>query len=151
LPTPYEVPSTVMNKVTAQYLKGNVDEITPPTWASLVKTGAHTEKAPEDPEWWYTRCASILRKIYMKGPIGIERLRSEYGGRRDRGSRKKHAIKGSGAIVRLGLKQLEAAGLVAKLGTKGRVISKEGRHLLDRLATQIREEFEKENPELKKY
>ncbi len=151
MPTPYDVPPDLLIRVTSQYLKKNVDEVTPPDWATIVKTGPHAERPPEDPEWWYTRCASILRKLYLKGPIGVERLRSEYGGRQDRGAMKERAVKGSGAIVRLALKQLEAAGLVDRVGNRGRVVSREGRRLLDRLSTQIKEELEKKNPELRKY
>ena len=87
----------------------------------------------------------------MKGPIGIARLRAEYGGRSDRGVRPEHARKGSGAIIRKALQQLEAAGLVETLRKKGRVLTGGGRRLLDRLSTEIKEELEKEYPELKKY
>ena len=123
----------------------------PPEWASFVKTGVHKERPPENPDWWYIRCASLLRKIYIKGPIGIERLRSEYGGRKDRGVRPEHTKKGSGAIIRNALKQLEEAGLVETLNGRGRVITSKGRRLLDLLSTEIKRELEKEIPELKIY
>jgi small subunit ribosomal protein S19e len=151
LPTPYDIPTSILIKRLAKYLKDNVDKIVPPAWAVFVKTGSHTERPPNNPDWWFTRCASFLRKIYMKGPIGIARLRSEYGGRIDRGVRPEHARKGGGAIIRNALKQLEAAGLVETLRKKGRVLTGEGRRLLDRLSTEIKEELEKKRPELKKY
>jgi small subunit ribosomal protein S19e len=87
----------------------------------------------------------------MKGPIGVQRLRSEYGGRLDRGVRPEHAREGGGAIIRNALQQLAAAGLVETLGTKGRVVTSEGRRLLDAVATEIKSELEKQLPELKKY
>jgi len=128
-----------------------VDEVTPPEWASYVKTGSHAERPPQNPDWWFIRCASILRKIYMKGPIGVSRLRREYGGRVDRGVRPEHSRKGGGNIIRKALQQLEEAGLVEKLGNRGRVVSPRGRSLLDKLATEIKRELEKEIPELAKY
>jgi len=151
LPTPYDVPASLLIERLAEYLKKNVDEILPPPWAPFVKTGSHKERPPQDPDWWYTRCASLLRKIYVKGPIGIEHLRAEYGGRKDYGVRPEHASKGGGAIIRKALQQLESAGLVETIKGKGRVISKEGRRLLDRLSTEIKRELEREIPELKKY
>jgi len=151
LPTPYDVPPALLIERLSKYLKMNVDEIKPPPWASIVKTGAHAERPPQDPDWWFVRCASLLRKIYVKGPIGIERLRSEYGGRKDRGVLPEHSRKGSGAIIRKALQQLEEAGLVETVKGGGRMITPKGRSLLDSLSTEIKRKLEKVNPELKKY
>ncbi len=151
MPTVYDVPSTILIERLAKYLKEYVTEVEPPAWALFVKTGVHKERPPENPEWWYTRCASLLRKIYLKGPIGVEHLRAEYGGRKDFGVRPEHACKGSGAIIRKALQQLEAAGLVETVKGKGRVVTNKGRSLLDKLATEIKKELEKEISELRKY
>ena len=151
MPTPYDVPASILIERLARHLKEEVDAIVPPSWASLVKTGSHVQRPPQNPDWWFTRCASLLRKIYVKGPIGIERLRSEYGGRIDRGVRPEHARKGGGAIIRKALQQLQAAGLVEPLRNRGRVVTSEGRRLLDRLSTEIKGNLEKTMPELKKY
>jgi len=53
--------------------------------------------------------------------------------------------------VRKIMQQLEAAGLVETVKSKGRVLTKEGRRTLDKLASEIQEELEKMQPELKKY
>jgi len=151
LPTPYDVPASILIERLARYLRDEVDEIVPPEWAPFVKTGSHAERSPQDPNWWFTRCASILRKVYLKGPIGVGHLRLEYGGRVDRGAKPEHTRKGGGNIIRKALQQLEAAGLVEKLGTRGRVVTREGRRLLDQLSSEIKKELEKEYPELKKY
>ena len=150
MPTPYDVPASILIERLARYLRENVDEVIPPPWASFAKTSSHAEGSPQDPDWWFTRCASLLRKIYVKGPVGISRLRSEYGGRIDRGVRPEHARKGGGAIIRKALQQLEAAGLV-ETRTRGRVVTRGGRQLLDKLATEIKGELEKKHPELEKY
>jgi len=125
--------------------------VQPPPWAPLVKTSTHTQRQPEDSDWWFTRTASVLRKTYIEGPIGTERLRAEYGGRKSLGVRRQHARKGGGSNVRKILQQLEAAGLVATTKGRGRVLTKEGRRVLDRIAAEIKEELEKTQPELKKY
>lgn len=151
MPTPYDVPASILIERLARHLKEEVDAIAPPPWASFVKTGSHVQGPPQNPEWWFTRCASLLRKIYMKGPIGIERLRSQYGGRIDRGVRPEHARKGGGTIIRKALQQLQAAELVEPLKNRGRVVTGKGRRLLDKLSTEIKVNLEKTKPELKKY
>lgn len=151
MPTPYDVPANLLIQRLAEYLKDEVDQITPPSWASIVKTGSHAERPPQNADWWYIRCASILRKVYLHGPIGIQRLRAEYGGRKDRGVKPEHTRKGSGAILRKALQQLEEAKLVETQHRRGRTVTKRGRSLLDRLSTEIKKELEKQLPELKRY
>jgi small subunit ribosomal protein S19e len=151
LPTPYDIPPPVLIKRLTRYLKEEVEEINAPEWALFAKTGVFSQRPPQNPDWWFVRCASILRKIYVKGPIGIEKLRQEYGGRIDRGARPEHARKGSGAIVRNSLKQLQTAGLVKPQKNNGRVVTNKGRQLLDRISTELKRELEKSLPELTKY
>ncbi|HDI01851.1 MAG TPA: 30S ribosomal protein S19e [Candidatus Bathyarchaeota archaeon] len=156
MPTPYDVPADMLIRRLAKYLREEVDEVRPPEWAIFVKTGPHAQRPPQDPNWWYVRCASLLRKLYMHGPIGVERLRSMYGGRKDRGHRPEHHVKAGGSIIRKALQQLEAAGLVMKAVDEkghviGRVLTPKGRSLLDRIATEVKRELEEVMPELKKY
>ena len=151
MPTPYDIPAPVLVERLARHLREEVDMIVPPAWASFAKTGSHTQRPPQNPEWWFTRCASLLRKIYVKGPIGIERLRSEYGGRIDKGVKPEHVRKGGGAIIRKALQQLQAAGLAEPLRNRGRVVTSEGRRLLDKLSTELKKNLEKTQPELGKY
>ena len=151
MPTPYDIPASVLIEKLAKHLKDEVDEITPPAWSEFAKTGVHTERPPTDPDWWFVRCASVLRKIYVKGPIGVELLRQEYGGRLDGGAKPEHASKGGGAIVHNAIKQLQKAGLVRPYKTEGRVVTSQGRQLLDRLSTELKKDLEKTIPELAKY
>jgi small subunit ribosomal protein S19e len=135
--TIYEVPAAILNREIVSELK-NIDELKPPAWASFVKTGVFREKSPTDPDWWYVRLASLLRKIYVYGPIGVNRLRIKYGGRQRKGNRREHFKKGAGKIIRFGLQQLETLGLVEKKDAKsGRIISAKGRSLMDRTANKI--------------
>jgi len=151
VPTPFDVPASILIERLAEYLKENFDAIEPPSWTAYVKTGVHAERAPQNPGWWYIRCASLLRKIYIFGPIGVERLRAKYGGRKNMGSRLKHAAKGGGAIIRKALQQLEKAGLVQIIKGRGRIVTPEGRKLLDTLSADIKREIEKVIPALSKY
>lgn len=151
MPTPYDIPAQIFIEKLARYVKDNIDQVTPPPWAPYVKTGSFATRQPQDPDWWFTRCASILRKTYTKGPIGVERLRAQYGGRKDGGVRPEHVRKGAGGNIRKVFQQLEAAGLVENLKGQGRVLSSEGRRLLDTIATELKVELQKKIPELAKY
>lgn len=150
MPTPYEVPANLLIARVADRLKQE-GKITPPDWSRYVKTGVHREKSPLNPEWWFERVAAILRKVYIKGPIGSSRLAAEFGGRVDRGVKPYRARKGSRSIARHSLQQLEDAGYLEKLQKRGRVISPSGRRLLDKLSRDILNELAKENVELAKY
>ncbi|OYT42114.1 MAG: 30S ribosomal protein S19e [Candidatus Aenigmarchaeota archaeon ex4484_224] len=114
-------------------------EIEEPLWAKFVKSGVHKERPPEQEDFWYIRAASILRRLYLNGPVGVERLRSYYGGRKKRGRRPERFRKASGAIIRKILQQLENAGLVQKVDKKGRILTPKGRSLLDRIAKEVYE------------
>lgn len=149
--TALEVPADLLIKRVAEKLKG-IAQIKPPVWAYFVKTGVHKEKPPEDPDWWYVRAASMMRKMYKSNePIGIETFRTIYGGRQNRGSAPEHFRKASGSIARKILQQLEAAGLVVKVPGKGRTLSPMGRSLLDKTAKEILEELVKERKDLEIY
>lgn len=149
--TPYDVPANKLIEKLAKYLKDNVDKVAPPPWASLAKTGSHVEKQPQNPDWWYTRSASLMRKIYIHGPIGIEKLRAEYGGSSGPGRRPEHAAKAGGSSIRKAMQQLTAAELIEASKTRGRVVSKKGRKLMQELASEIGKELTKDIPELEKY
>jgi len=136
--TVYDVPSEKLIANVAQKLKAS-GAVNPPEWAEFVKTGVHAEKAPIQADWWYTRAASVLRKVYVKGPIGTSKLAAEYGGFNDRGSKPNKAVKGSRSIVRKALMQLEAAGLVAKNKNNGRVVTPKGQAMLDSAAKELSE------------
>jgi len=151
LTTVYDVPADILIDRLSKYLKENVREVKPPEWAAYVKTGSHVERAPHNPDWWYVRAASILRKLYIKGPIGVSRLRKLYGGRKRRGVKPAHFRRAGGSIIRHILQQLEEAGLAEKDGNRGRILTPKGRSLLDALAARIKRELERQIPELKAY
>jgi small subunit ribosomal protein S19e len=149
--TAYDVPADVLIDKLSDYMKESMREVQPPEWADYVKTGSHAERVPQNPDWWYVRTASILRKLYMNGPVGVSKLRKDYGGRKRRGVRPAHFAKAGGNIIRTILQQLEQVGLAQKDGIKGRNVSGKGRSLLDAMATQIKRDLDRERPELRNY
>jgi small subunit ribosomal protein S19e len=134
-----EVHAAVLIKRASEELK-KLKELTPPQWSHFVKTGAHKERPPEQPDWWYIRAASLLRRIYIDGPVGVSRLRTYYGGRQNRGQAPEHFRKAGGKIVRVILQQLEQAGLVAKAERRGRKLTQKGSTMLEQIAEQIKAE-----------
>ncbi len=77
--TLYDVPTKELIDEVAKKLQ-NDKSIVLPEENRYVITGVHKENPPSNKDWWYVRCAAILRKIYIKNTIGIEQLRAEYGG-----------------------------------------------------------------------
>ncbi len=120
---------------TAEELKKKMQK---PEWAKFVKTGMGRERVPEDPDWWYMRSASVLRQIYLEGPVGVSRLRSFYGGLHRRGHKPAHFAKSGGKIIRTILQDLEKNNLVEKADKRGRKITKEGQKFIDGMAKAVK-------------
>lgn len=119
----------------AEKLKGM--RLEKPGFVGLVKTGAHVQRPPQQENFWYVRCASIMRHAYTKNSVGTGRLRRHYGGRKSRGVKpQRHAISG-GSTIRKAMQQLEKAGLMIKEKNGGRRLSPKGRALLDLAAKEV--------------
>jgi len=132
----YDVDPSKLVDATAEELKSIIEQ---PEWTLYVKTGVHKERNPADKAWWYKRCASILRKVYVLGPIGTSKLRRYYGGRKNRGHKPDKTYKGSSSITRRALQSLEKAELITKSNNerKGRIVSPKGQSFVDKIATKL--------------
>ncbi len=133
--------ATIYDKDTNELIAKASEElkkvIKAPEWAQFVKTGVHKERPPVEKDWFYKRAAAILRSVYIKGPIGTNKLRIKYGGRKNRGYAPEKFYRGSGNIIRKALQQLEEAGLIKKAEKgvhKGRMITPKGKSFLDKLS-----------------
>ncbi|MCK9307263.1 MAG: 30S ribosomal protein S19e [Methanoculleus sp.] len=147
--TVYDIPADMFIRQAAEELKKN-PQIQPPDWAAFAKTGVHKEMPPENDDWWYVRAASVLRRIYTDGPVGAQRMRSIYGGKRNRGPAPSQFRKGSGAIVRKLFQQLEATGYVSQT-RGGRTVTAAGRAFLDNTANGLKAQATEIAPGLAKY
>lgn len=110
----------------------------PPEWAGFVKTGVSRERPPTQDNWWYLRAASMLRKMYMGGELGVSKFRKVYGGRKNRGHKPEHKYKSSGKIIRKILQQMESEGLVKSEKGKSRGITTKGKAFLDNVARSMK-------------
>jgi small subunit ribosomal protein S19e len=84
-----------------------------PAWNDIVKTAVFKELAPSDPDWFYVRCASIARHLYIRR-AGVGALTKVYGGNKHRGVRPSHFSRSSSNILRKCLQALESVKLVEK-------------------------------------
>ena len=133
--TIYDVEASAYVKALAENLK-KIEEFEMPQWALFVKTSTARARPPATEGWWHLRAASILRQIYINGIIGVSKLRTRYGGKKDRGMAPKRFYKGSGKVIRTILQQAEKAGFLEKVKDKksGRKLTAKGKEFLDEAA-----------------
>ena len=67
---------------------------------SIDVTNVSKELAPYDEDWYFIRCASIARHIYIRSPIGVSTVCKIYGVRRNNGTKPSHWSAGSGTVAR---------------------------------------------------
>ncbi|MBI2582045.1 30S ribosomal protein S19e [Candidatus Woesearchaeota archaeon] len=136
-----------LNKKVAEELKKQ-KLVQPTVWSKFVKTGHHKDRLPDNPEWWYARSAAVLRSVAKLGPVGTEKLRTKFGGRKRRGYLPGHFYKASGSILRKILQQLEKSGLIQQTQKgvhKGRILTPKGTSLLDKIAVQMSKQEHKDS------
>jgi small subunit ribosomal protein S19e len=124
----YEMPADEFNTKLAEALKA-FPEIKEPEWAGFVKTGVSRKRPPQEDDFWYKRVASILRQIYVNKVVGVNRLRTRYGSKKNRGYKPERFRRASGKMIRVSLQQAEASGLLEKFNESG---SRAGRKLTDK-------------------
>ena len=138
-------PNDLVNKAAEELKKQKLVE--PTEWSKFVKTGHHKDRLPDSADWWYYRSASILRSIAKLGPVGTQKLRTKYGGKKNRGHKPEHRYNASGSIIRKILQQLEKSELIKQTEKgvhKGRILTPKGNSLLNKIAVQIDKTARKE-------
>jgi len=128
----YELNSQEYNSKLAEALK-KIPEFQEPEWAKFVKSGPAKERPINEPDFWYKRAASVLRQIYRKKIVGVNRLRTRYGSKKNRGVRPERFQRAGGKIIRTILQQSDRAGFteIAK-GIRGVKERKPGRQLTEK-------------------
>ncbi|MCK9596821.1 40S ribosomal protein S19 [Candidatus Pacearchaeota archaeon] len=134
----YEMNPQEYNLKLAEALK-KVEEFQEPEWVQFVKSSSGKQRPIEEADFWYKRAASILRQIYKNKIVGVNRLRTKYGSKKNRGMRPERFVKSGGKIIRTILQQADKAGFteIVKVvkGTKekrpGRKISAKGKAFLE--------------------
>ena len=145
----HDVPSGKLISALAEQMK-SLPSVQEPDWAKFVKTGSHAERPPTSSDWWFSRAASLLRKVYLHGPVGLSDLERTYGGSKALHYFPKHHRDAGGSSIRVILRQLEQAELVSKT-PKGRVLTSKGRAMLDKVSNEHFTALSKENKTLERY
>lgn len=134
----YEINAQEYNLKLAEALK-KIPEFEVPKWVAFVKSGAGKERPIDDEDFWHKRAASVLRNIYRKGSVGVEKLRTKYGSKKNKGFKPEEFRKASGKIIRVILQQSDRAGFTeiqkAVKGVRskrpGRVLTERGKKFLE--------------------
>lgn len=81
--------------------------------------------------------ASIARRVYLRGGVGVGEFSRIYGGLKSNGARRPHYAAGARGVIRHILQQLQELDLVAKRKErKGRFLTRNGQRELDTIAGQ---------------
>ena len=132
--TVYDVKAEPLIQIVADELE---DEIEAPEWTKFAKSGVQNERPANQENWYHIRTAAVLRKIYLDGPLGVSRLRTIYGGRKNNGHGPEHHEKASGKVIRTALQKLEENGLVETEEGEGRRITDKGKNFLDQKSDEV--------------
>lgn len=130
----YDVKAEPLIQEVAEDLENDIEA---PEWTKFAKTGVGRERTPQQENWYHIRAASILRRIYMDGPLGVSRLRTIYGKRKNHGHGPEHQSKASGKVIRTALQKLEEKGYLETEEGEGRRITSEGKSFLDEKAAEL--------------
>jgi small subunit ribosomal protein S19e len=136
----YDLTPQEYNLKLASALK-SIPEFKEPDWAKFVKSSPSKERPIEDENFWHKRAASILKQIYKKKIVGVNRLRTKYGSKKNRGMKPERFMRAGGKIIRTILQQADKAGFTEAVkeikGTKekrmGRKMTPKGKKFLENL------------------
>jgi small subunit ribosomal protein S19e len=137
--TVYDFDQQEYNLKLAEALK-KIPEFKKPKWAEFVKSSSSKERPIEDEDFWHKRAASILKQLYKRKIVGVNRLRIKYGSKKNRGYQPEIFRKAGGKIIRTILQQSDKAGLTevmkSKKGTKiksGRQLTQNGKTFMEEI------------------
>ena len=135
----YDLNQQEYNLKLAEALK-QISEFKAPEWSKFVKSSPSKERPIDDEDFWHKRAASVLKQIYNRKIVGVNRLRTKYGSKKNRGMKPEAFKKAGGKIIRTILQQSDQAGFTeivkAQKGTKikpGRQITEKGKSFMEEI------------------
>jgi small subunit ribosomal protein S19e len=150
--TLYDVPAEDLIEAVTERL-ADEDDVAAPDWSRFAKTGTGRELPPEQEDFWQRRAASLLRKVAINGPVGIQKLEREYGSTKQGSTRYRvrpnQSTEGSGKIIRTALQQLQDAGYIEIAQGEGRQVTGDGQSFLDDTAGEVLQDLDR--PDLERY
>ncbi|MCL5430121.1 MAG: 30S ribosomal protein S19e [Candidatus Marsarchaeota archaeon] len=136
----YDTNPQELVKAAAQKLKEKVKK---PDYINYVKSGSDKERTPQDPDFFFVRSASVLRQVYLNGPVGVSRLRTRYGSGKEHRVHRHHHIRSGGSVISDSFKALEQLNYIKKT-KRGRVITPQGKSFLDKTCKEIKGDVKKD-------
>uniref|UniRef100_A0A146LKB3 40S ribosomal protein S19 n=1 Tax=Lygus hesperus TaxID=30085 RepID=A0A146LKB3_LYGHE len=123
-------------KVAARHFKQE-GKLFVPNCTEIVKTAHGRERAPQNTDWYYIRCAAVLRAIYLRPGVGYGGLSKRFASKKNYGSRPEHTVRAAQGLLHWSCKSLTKLGLVESGIKSGQRITKKGRKFADSLAFQV--------------
>jgi small subunit ribosomal protein S19e len=124
-----------INETIAKVAEALKSKIKAPDWTEFTKTSAGKDRLPDEDDWYYKRAAAVLRTVYIRGPIGVNKLRVKFGSKKNRGHKPSKFYKAGGKVIRTILQQLEKSELIIQKtikNHKGRVVTNKGMSFMDK-------------------
>lgn len=116
-----------------------IPEIKVPEWSAFVKSSPGKERPIDEPDFWYKRTASIMKQFYKMEIVGVGRLRTKYGSKKNRGYKPERFMKAGGKIIRTILQQLDTAGFTEMTKPPKGIRERSGRKLTQKGKTFMEE------------
>ena len=129
--TVYNLDQQEYNLKLAEALK-KIPEFKKPEWVEFVKSSSSKERPIDDEDFWHKRAASILKQLYKRKIVGVNRLRTKYGSKKNRGYAPEKFRKAGGKIIRTIFQQSDQAGLTEIMKSKKGTKIKSGRQLTEK-------------------
>lgn len=127
----YDLDQQEYNLKLAEALK-KIPEFKKPEWVDFVKSSSSKERPIDDEDFWHKRAASILKQLYKRKIVGVNRLRTKYGSKKNRGYQPETFRKAGGKIIRTIFQQSDNAGLTEIIKSKRGTKIKSGRQLTEK-------------------
>ncbi|CAG9578028.1 40S ribosomal protein S19-like protein [Leishmania major strain Friedlin] len=108
-----------------------------PNCTEIMKSSHGRERAPQNPDWYYIRCAAVLRAIYLRPGVGYGGLSKRFGNKKNYGSRPEHTVTSSTGPLHWACKSLTKLGLVEPGAQSGQRLTRKGHKFADSLAFQV--------------
>lgn len=135
--------ATVRDVPAAKFVKGlaaqlkREGKLMVPNIAEFAKTSHGRERAPQNDDWYYTRCAAVLRRVYLR-PAGLGGLSKPFGNKKNKGCLPEATIRAATGPLHWACKSLEQLKLLAKGKKSGRIVTREGQRRADTVAFNVK-------------
>ena len=109
-----------------------------PNCTELMKQCNANQRAPQNPDWYFYRCAAVLRRVYCRPGTGYGGMGKAFGMLKNNGSRPEKTVKALRGLLHWACRSLEGLKLIQKGKEQGRILTREGRRACDTIAFNVK-------------